>query len=116
VHDEESAETETGQSQQHEQRRDCDEHDPGWTAARIVLVTISALLMLLTLACLGLGAFLIVDGFPNWFMVPGVLLILVAVALRPRLGRAPRRGALRREEVPTLYALIDRVAAAAGAP
>ncbi|HXM56640.1 MAG TPA: M48 family metallopeptidase [Candidatus Dormibacteraeota bacterium] len=89
---------------------------PGWTAARIVLVTISTLLTLLTLACLGVGILLIVDGFPNWFMVPGVLLILVAVALRPRLGRPPRQGALRRERAPTLYALVDRVAAAARAP
>jgi hypothetical protein len=89
---------------------------PGWTAARVVLTAISALLVVLNLACLGLGAWLIVNQFPNWFMVPGLLLILLAVALRPRLGRPPHRGVLRRDEAPTLFGLVDRVCAAAGAP
>jgi heat shock protein HtpX len=88
---------------------------PGWTAARVALTAISALLVVLDLAFLGLGVWLIVDRFPNWFMVPGVLLILLAVALRPRLDRPPRRGVLRREEAPALFELVDRVSAAVGA-
>jgi heat shock protein HtpX len=88
---------------------------PGWTLARVVLVAISALLVLLTLGCLGLGIWLVAQAFPSWPIVPGVLLILVAVGLRPRLGRRPpRKHVLRRDRAPALFALVDRVAAAVG--
>jgi heat shock protein HtpX len=88
---------------------------PGWTAARVALTAVSALLVVVNLACLCLGAWLIVNRFPSLLIVPGVLLIVLAVALRPRLGRPPRRGVLRREEAPVLFDLVDRVSAAAGA-
>jgi heat shock protein HtpX len=89
---------------------------PGWTAARAVLVAISAILVLLPLGCLALGMWLIVHDFPSWRVLPGLLLIGVAIGLRPRLGRLPqRRLTLRRDQAATLFALIDRVAAAAGA-
>jgi Zn-dependent protease with chaperone function len=89
---------------------------PGWTAARIVLVAVSVMLVVLTLGCLVLGVWLVTYRFPSPTIVAGIPLVLVAVGLRPRLGRTPpRRGTLRREQAPTLFALVDRVAAAAGA-
>jgi len=89
----------------------------GWTPARAILVGVSALLVLLILACAGLGIELIAVDFPSLTIVPGVLLILLAVALRPRFTRRPeRRLTLRREQAPMLFALVDRVAAAVGGP
>ncbi len=47
-------------------------------------------------------------------IVAGVIVLVVAVGMRPRLGRPPRH-VLDRAAAPTLYAVADRVAAAAGA-
>jgi heat shock protein HtpX len=45
------------------------------------------------------------------------LLLVPAFLLRPRLGKAPGRDyRLKREQAPTLFTLVDRVAAAAGTP
>jgi heat shock protein HtpX len=89
---------------------------PGWTRARIVLVAVSAMLVVLTLGCLVLGARLVTYRFPSLAIVPGMAFVMVAVGLRPRLGRRPpRRGTLRREQAPALFALVERVAGAAGA-
>jgi hypothetical protein len=89
---------------------------PGWTLARMLLTAVSALLVLLTLACAVAGVWLITLAFPSFLIVLGGGLLLLAYALRPRLGRAPqKRRTLRRDQSPTLFGLIDRVAAASGA-
>src|SRR5215472_4385014 len=88
---------------------------PGLTLARIVLVVVSALLVLLTLAGIGLGVWLLMLDFPSWAMLPGLLLILLSVAVRPRLGGLPpEKSTLRRQQAPTLFGLIERGAAATG--
>jgi Zn-dependent protease with chaperone function len=88
---------------------------PGWTAARGVLVVLSAALVLVPVGLLLNGILLLVRDFFSWGGLLGVVLVLLALCLRPRLGRAPRRKrALRREQAPTLFALVDRVADAAG--
>ncbi|MEJ2853198.1 MULTISPECIES: M48 family metallopeptidase [unclassified Saccharothrix] len=90
---------------------------PEWTAARVALIAVSAALALLVLAGFLLGAWLVVSGFPSWSILPGLLLIGLAWELRPRLGRTGDEWAtVTRDAAPTLFALVDRVAAAAGAP
>jgi Zn-dependent protease with chaperone function len=87
--------------------------EPGRTPAGVALVILSVLLGLVPFALLGWGAWLLWTG--SWLVGP--VLLVLAFLLRPRLGRSPgedRR--LRREQAPTLFTLIDRVAAAAGAP
>jgi Zn-dependent protease with chaperone function len=50
-------------------------------------------------------------------IVPGGLLVLIAIALRPRFPKLdPDAEPLTRDRAPTLFALIDRVADAIGAP
>ena len=88
---------------------------PGLTAARFVLIVVSGLLLLLSVGCLVLGAWLVVDDFPSGWTLVGCLLITVGVVLRPRLGRRPaRKQTLRRQQAPALFGLIDRLAAAVG--
>ncbi|MFF2543382.1 M48 family metalloprotease [Kitasatospora sp. NPDC058063] len=45
----------------------------------------------------------------------GAVALVIAVALRPRLGRVPRENVLDRASAPALYGLADRVAAELGA-
>lgn len=88
---------------------------PGWTPTRVLLVAFSALLGLVMAGCLVVGVWLVVDDFPSRSLVVGLALILLTVVLRPRLGRRPARNRiLRRDEAPTLFALVDRVATAVG--
>ncbi|WP_394621558.1 M48 family metallopeptidase [Lentzea sp. JNUCC 0626] len=63
-----------------------------------------------------LGGWLVTHDFPSFFpIVAGVPVLLVAWALRPRLGSAPDSWhELRRDDAPTLFALLDRVAATVG--
>src|SRR2546423_2523593 len=68
-------------------------------------------------ACLVVGVWLVTWRFPSLALVPGLLLVLIAVELRPRFGRLPRNVAvLRRDETPEIHALVERVAKAVGAP
>ncbi|NUT97846.1 MAG: M48 family metalloprotease [Saccharothrix sp.] len=90
---------------------------PEWTAARVALIAVSAALAVLVLAGFAVGAWLVVSDFPSWWMLAGFLLIGLAWELRPRLGRAGGEWAtVTRDDAPTLFALVDRVASAAGAP
>ncbi|TCM43755.1 Zn-dependent protease with chaperone function [Kribbella sp. VKM Ac-2568] len=88
-----------------------------WTAARVLLVAISTVLVLTALGCLIVGGMLMLRDFPSIWVVPGLGLILLGIVLRPRFGRGPRkRHRLRREQAPVFFALLDEVASAAGAP
>jgi Zn-dependent protease with chaperone function len=62
------------------------------------------------------GLLLVVFGYSVITQLAlGLALLLIAVALRPRLGRLPRHAPiLRRADAPGLYALLDRIAAEVG--
>ncbi|WP_189168514.1 M48 family metallopeptidase [Pilimelia anulata] len=63
------------------------------------------------------GALLVARDFPTPLLVPGLLALAAAWTLRPRLGRLdPLATPLDRAAAPRLHALVDRVAAAVGAP
>ncbi|GAA2144860.1 hypothetical protein GCM10009760_32890 [Kitasatospora kazusensis] len=85
-------------------------HDANWFGA----AAIAGAVHLLTLAVFTGSVLLVCDD--RWpVRVLGVIGVVVAVLLRPRLGRVRNdANALRRDEAPALYALADRVAAAVG--
>ncbi|MFG2007715.1 M48 family metallopeptidase [Micromonospora sp. NPDC048868] len=87
---------------------------------RAGLLTAAASLVLIAgvgaLAATGIWL-LVAFPFPNLAVLPGVALLGLAVALRPRFGRLdPDLEVVTRERAPQLHALIDEVAAAVGAP
>ncbi|GAA2685278.1 M48 family metallopeptidase [Actinoplanes palleronii] len=90
------------------------------TAARIVTVTVSVLLLAMVAALLVVGIRLLTYDVVNPINLIGALLIGMAVVLRPRLGRLSRyreeAQELGRSTAPALFAVIDRVAGAIGAP
>jgi heat shock protein HtpX len=89
----------------------------GWDAAQIVTVSISLLLYAAVAAMAAGGVVLIASDFPSLTIVPGVALVLLAVALRPRFGRLdPDATTISPQQAPTLFRLIDSVAEAIGAP
>jgi heat shock protein HtpX len=87
--------------------------------SELLLLAASALVGYLLIAVVLAGAYLIVVAGVV-FKALGALGIAVAVLLRPRLGRVRSRLAgadeLSRERAPQLFELLDRVAAAVGAP
>ncbi|GGU81222.1 M48 family metalloprotease [Lentzea flava] len=86
---------------------------PPRTPLGVALVIVSVLLGLVPFGLLGWGAWLLANG--SWLIGPPLLVL--AFLLRPRLWRLPGKDyRLRREQAPTLFTLIDRVAAAAGTP
>jgi Zn-dependent protease with chaperone function len=88
-----------------------------WTTARVATMAVAVCLLLFVAAVAVLGVWLIGYHFPSFAILPGVVLLTVAVALRPRLGRIRDDvHFLDRDEAPELWALVDRVAAAADAP
>jgi Zn-dependent protease with chaperone function len=91
---------------------------PGRGAAYAGALALAGLVHLLTLAVAGAGVWLLATG--RGAVVPsvlGVLLLGLAWLIRPRLGRVPRHGVVvPRAEAPALYALLDEVAGALGAP
>jgi heat shock protein HtpX len=90
----------------------------GRTRLSSLLVSAAAVLILLFVAAvLVAGVWLCTVDFPGPALLLGAFLILLAVAMRPRLGRLPKYATtVTRDEAPALYALVDRVAEAAGAP
>ncbi|GAA1813599.1 hypothetical protein GCM10009682_38420 [Luedemannella flava] len=87
------------------------------TRTRVVLSVVGVGFLAAVVAMLALGLYLVAVDFPSPMIVPGVVLILLAIELRPRLGRlsaADRR--LTRTQTPTLFGLIDEVAGAVGGP
>lgn len=83
-----------------------------------LMVTVAALVIYATVAaCLVAGIWLCTVRFPSPMLLPGVLLILLAVELRPRFGRLPRHvTVLDPGAAPELHRLVARVADAVGAP
>ncbi|SCG61909.1 M48 family metallopeptidase [Micromonospora inositola] len=92
--------------------------DPGPATARLVTAIASMLLLGGALALAVTGVWLIVAfSFPNPSVVLGVALLGLAYALRPRFGRLDEDlTVLSRDRAPELFALVDEVAAAIGAP
>lgn len=90
---------------------------PRWTAARAALVALSAVFVVLVAGLAVLGGWLVVRDFPSFSILAGVPVLIAAWVLRPRLWNAGEVWhELRRDDAPTYFALLDRVAAAAGAP
>lgn len=84
---------------------------PRVTAATVAARVVAVAILAGTLALAGGGAVLAVRERSNPFAVAiGVVLLLTAVAARPRLGRVPTKGVIVRERAPELHALVDEVA------
>jgi heat shock protein HtpX len=90
--------------------------EPVRPRAQPILVALSIVLVAVPAAALIAAIWLVIVG-P---LALGLLLLLVAYSVRPRLGRVKKavKGAyqLDRDRAPALHALIDRVAHATGAP
>ncbi|TDD27570.1 hypothetical protein E1218_09925 [Kribbella turkmenica] len=91
-------------------------HRPGWDAARIAAHVLSALILLVPLACLLAGIALLALYRPLWLSVPLALLAFcLTFLLRPRLGRLPTDAQLvHRDQAPVLFRVLDEVATAVG--
>ena len=88
-----------------------------WTSSRVLLVVVSAVLTLLVAGLAVLGGWLTLRDFPSFSILAGVPVLLVAWALRPRLGGEDEVWhEIRRDDAPTLFAFLDRISSAAGAP
>ncbi|GLZ60089.1 M48 family metallopeptidase [Micromonospora sp. NBRC 107095] len=90
----------------------------GSGTARTLTAAASLLLIAAVIALAVVGGWLIVAfPFPNLAVVPGVAMVGLAIALRPRFGRLdPELEVLDRDQAPELFGLIDEVATAVGAP
>jgi Zn-dependent protease with chaperone function len=90
------------------------------SAARIATVAVSVLLLAAVAALLVTGIWLLTYHFFTPVNLIGALLVLIAVVLRPRLGRLSRltedNAELDRATAPALFTVIERVATAVGAP
>jgi heat shock protein HtpX len=90
------------------------------TLARAVTLSAAVLLLGGVLATAVLGVWLIVDHASGPLTFLGFLLFAVAIALRPRLGSlkalADDLDIVERAAAPTLFAVVERVCAAVGAP
>lgn len=90
---------------------------PGVTKSLIALVALSGLVLLGGLVSLVIGVWLIVDGFPSWWGLLGLVFLGFAALVRPRFGKLPEpKTRLRREQAPSLFALVERVAEHVGTP
>lgn len=94
----------------------CPPHRPHWSAGRAALLAVSVVLGTGVLALFVTGLVLLVTASLMW-KVAGLLLVLMAVELRPRL---PRLGAVlglvTRVDQPALFAAVDRLCRELGAP
>ncbi|WP_204032884.1 M48 family metallopeptidase [Micromonospora qiuiae] len=89
----------------------------GAGAARALTIAASVLLLSGVAALAVTGAWLAVRSFPSLTLLPGLALLGVAYVLRPRFGRLdPELEVLSRQRAPELFALVDEVATALGAP
>lgn len=90
---------------------------PGFSGAGALVLAVALILYGFEIALLVGGVWLVLYDFANVTLVLGIVALLLAVVLAPRLGRI--RGddeRLRREDAPALFGLVDRVAAAAAVP
>jgi heat shock protein HtpX len=82
--------------------------------AFVTTISLTMLLFVVGLAALGVYVAVFTSIFLPWFV--GGLLILIAIALRPRFGSLDKRAyQVSRADAPELFRLIDEVAAAIGA-
>ncbi|HEY0698444.1 MAG TPA: M48 family metalloprotease [Micromonospora sp.] len=91
---------------------------PRHSPARIVVTVVSALLLAGVVALAATGVRLVLT-YPLFSLAPvlGVAMVGLALELRPRFGRLdPNAEVLTRETAPTLFTLVERVAAATGTP
>lgn len=90
---------------------------PGNLLARIATIGVSLALLTGVLTLAAGGILLVVNDFPGLALVPGALLILIAIVLRPRFGRLdPLVDRVTPEQAPGLFRLIGQVAEGAGTP
>ncbi|GGQ65364.1 M48 family metallopeptidase [Couchioplanes azureus] len=87
-----------------------------FTMARAAIMALAVVMLLCVAAAAAAGIWLITYDFPRLTILPGVALLGLAVALRPRFPGPGEAQVLSPEEAPELFALIERVAAATGAP
>jgi heat shock protein HtpX len=88
-----------------------------WSRARFAVMGFALFFYALIAALAAVGGWLVLFRFPNLSLVPGLLLLLIAVYLVPRVERVPRHAeVLTREQAPSLYGLIDRMARTTGTP
>jgi len=88
---------------------------PHWIAAQGALVVFSAVLVTMLAGLAVLGGWLVLRDFPSFSILAGVPVLMAAWVLRPRLWSAGELWhELRRDDAPTLFTLLDRVAVAAG--
>lgn len=86
-----------------------------FTASAAVVLALATLVHAITLTFLTVGGWLAIDGSTWPLRALGVVCLLVAIALAPRLQRAPRGpGLLDPERYPETYALVREVAEVVG--
>jgi Zn-dependent protease with chaperone function len=86
-----------------------------WGAARFAAVVFAIGYYAALLGLIYVGVQLVLYRFPNPTIAFGLLLLGIAMYIAPRPGRlGAGEWRLRREDAPTLFALIDRTAAAVG--
>jgi Zn-dependent protease with chaperone function len=91
-------------------------HRPKWDLARATLAAISVVMLALIAALLWAGVDLLWHPTFGPQILIGIVLVLFAIELRPRLGRLPKRATpVNRKDAPELHRLIDDVSAALGA-
>ena len=92
-----------------------DELEPRLTPARVGAYVVAVLVALMALALFALGVRFFVAATTTLFAIPfGALFCGIAVMMRPRLGKVPIDGVVRRIDAPTLYGLLEQIADALG--
>ncbi|MGX7681782.1 M48 family metallopeptidase [Jatrophihabitans sp. DSM 45814] len=87
---------------------------PGWTVARATLLTVSTALLLGTVALVLVGLKLLFT-FPVLTFVLGIFMLLIGFEVRPRVPKIKNFYAtVERTEAPTLFRILDQVAAEVG--
>jgi Zn-dependent protease with chaperone function len=87
---------------------------PRFSGPTLIAFALSAVIFGLTLLMGLAGLYLIISGWPNIpFIMGGVILLVVAWFLRPRLGTLPD-DCLARSEYPNLFAMTDSIAVQLG--
>ena len=98
-------------SQLAQELTEADRLEPRWTPAKVAAFAIAGLFYAGVIAAAVVGAALIALAPTNpAAIVAGVLLIAIALLVRPRFGKVPDHGVLEPDETPHLYALTDEVA------
>ncbi|WP_460660288.1 M48 family metalloprotease [Kribbella swartbergensis] len=91
-------------------------HRPSWDAARVAAYLLSLLLLLLPLLALACTIALLLFYRPLWFSaILALLTFCLALVFRPRANKLPSDAELvSRDQAPTLYGVLDRIAEAVG--